>query len=199
MSKGLAARCCEEFAEAMQSLYCEEYLWVPDDQDLKHIVQLHQKVHGICGMLGLPDCMHTGWKNCPKGWQASFKSGKESGGPTVVLEALADYHLWFWHASFGYAGLLNVLNILNLSPLLESLVDGTFVELENSAHVVPFKIPGERFNRVFALVDGIYPQYSRFVKGIQVPVTDSEKSLDGRSLREKILNVPSEFSRVGFR
>ena len=91
-------------------------------------------------MLGSLDCMHTGWKNCPKAWQASFKSGKESGGPTVVLEALADYHLWFWHASFGYAGWLIDLNILNLSPFLESLVDGTFVKLEKSANIVPFQV-----------------------------------------------------------
>lgn len=93
----------------------------------------------------------------------------------MVLEALADYHLWFWHASFGYAGLLNDLNILNLSPLLESLVDGSFVELEKSANVVPFQVAGESFQRLFALVDGIYPPYSRFVKGIQLPVTESEK------------------------
>ena len=39
--EGLAARCCKEFAEAMHSLYCKEYLWIPDDQDLKHIVQFH--------------------------------------------------------------------------------------------------------------------------------------------------------------
>jgi hypothetical protein len=45
-----------------------------------------------------------------------------------VLEALSDYHLWFWQASLGYAGSLNVLNILNLSPLLELLVDGTAIQ-----------------------------------------------------------------------
>ena len=97
--------------------------------------------------------------------QVSFKSGKESGGPTVVLEAFADYHLWFWYTSFGYAGSLNDLNILNLSPLLESLVDGSFVELEKSANVVPFRVAGDSFQRLFALVDGIFPPYSRFVKG----------------------------------
>ena len=90
--------------------------------------------------------MHNGWKNCPKAWQASYKSGKESGGPTVVLEAVADYHLWFWHASFGYAGSLNDLNILNLSPLLESLVDGTFVDVEKSANAVPFEVAVICFN-----------------------------------------------------
>ena len=127
-------------------------------------------------MFGSLDCMHTPWKNCPKGLQASFKSGKETCGPTVVLEAfLSDYHLWFWHASFGYAGSLNDLNILNLSPLLESLVDRSFTELEQSSMLVPFEVAGNMFHRLFVLVDGIYPPYSRFVKGIQLPLTDEEK------------------------
>jgi hypothetical protein len=66
-------------------------------------------------MMGSLDCMHTRWKNYPKAWQTLFKSGKESRGPTVVLEAMSDYHLWFWHASsLGYAGSLNDLNVLNL-------------------------------------------------------------------------------------
>jgi Plant transposon protein len=95
----------------------------------------------------------------------------------MVLEALADYHLWFWHASFGNAGSLNDLNILNLSPLLESLVDGTFVEVERLANVVPFQVAGDSFlQSLFVLVDDIYPQYSRFVKGIPLPVTGSEKA-----------------------
>ena len=99
-------------------------------------------------MLGSLDCMHTRRKNCPKAWQQSFKSGKESGGPTAVLEALSEYHLWFWRASFGYyAGSLNDLNILNLSPLLESLVDGTFRSLEETANRIPFEVGGEAFNR----------------------------------------------------
>ena len=147
MSKPLAGKCCNKFSDIMQHLYSEEYLRIPDECDIKDITNLHKKVHGIHGMLGLLDCMHTGCKNCPKAWQASFKSGKESGGPTVVLEALADYHLWFWHASFGYAGLLNDLNILNLLPFLESLVDGSFVTLEKSANVVPFHVAGESFQQ----------------------------------------------------
>ena len=176
MSKPFAARCCDEYANTVRNLYSEEYLRVPDSVDIKNITKLHAEVHGVEGMFGSLDCMHNGWKNCPKAWQASFKSGKESGGPTVVLEAAADYHLWFWHASFGYAGSLNNLNILNLLPLLESLVDGTFVEVENAANVVPFQVADNLFQRLFVLVDGIYPQYSRFVKGIHLPVTESEKS-----------------------
>ena len=129
MSPGLAAKCCDKFAETMKERYDEEYLRIPDATDLKMMILLHKERHQVNGMFGSLDCMHTGWKNCPKGWQASFKTGKESGGPTVVLEALCDYNLWFWHASFGYVGSLNDLNILNLLPFLESLVDGTFAEL----------------------------------------------------------------------
>jgi hypothetical protein len=68
------------------------------------------------------------------------------------------------------------LNILNLSPLLVSLVDGSFADLEKSANVVPFHVAGQAFDHLFALVDGIHPQYSQFVKGIQLPVTNAEKS-----------------------
>ena len=41
--------------------------------------------------------------------------------------------------------------------------------------LVPFEVAGNMFHRLFVLVDGIYPPYSRFVKGIQLPLTDAEK------------------------
>ena len=66
------------------------------------------------------------------------------------------------------------LNILNLSPFLESLVDGSFKTLEEAAGAVPFDVGGENFNALFALVDGIYPRYSQFVKGIPMPLTAPE-------------------------
>ena len=117
----------------MMQVYCAEYLRIPGKHNMKKITQLHHEAHGVQGIFGCLDCMHNCWKNCPKAWQQSYKSEKESGGPTVVLEALSDYHLWFWHAS--NASSLNDLKILNLSPLL---VDGSFANLEESASVVPF-------------------------------------------------------------
>ncbi len=63
----------------IKNLHSLEYLWVPDENDLKGILcRLHRDVHGVNGMMGSLDCMHRRWKNCPKTWQASFKSGKES-------------------------------------------------------------------------------------------------------------------------
>jgi hypothetical protein len=61
-----------------------------------------------------------------------------------------------------------------LSPLMDRLTDGTFHEVEGEAQVVPFETTEEQFNKLFFLVDGIYPSYSRFVKGIKEPPTRRE-------------------------
>ena len=96
-------------------------------------------------------------------WQGRLQ-GKEK-SPTIVLEAFADYNLWIWHAAFGYAGSLNDINIWEQSPLLKSFVDGTFtkdVDFE-------FTINDNTFHHCWLLVDGIYPELSRFVKTIDEP------------------------------
>ena len=173
MSFPLARECCLKFSKMMKKLFQKEFLRLPSKQDLKGICALHKAAHKIDGMFGSLDCMHTYWKNCPVAWQGSYK-GKEKKS-TVVLEAIADYNLWFWHASYGYAGTLNDNNILNLSPLLESIVTGKFAELESE--VTPYKILEEEFKFLFILVDGIYPRYARFVKGQKEPITNREKCL----------------------
>ena len=171
MSMTLCKKCCWKFDETIKSLYEKEYLRLPTKADLKGILKLHKKVHLVDGMFGSLDCMHTYWKNCPVAWQGSYK-GKEK-CPSIVLEAASDHNMWFWHAAYGFAGTLNDINILNLSPLLASFLDGSFHELESE--VVPFDIAGMAFNMTFLLVDGIYPKYSRFVKGITEPIGRREK------------------------
>ena len=153
-------------------MYKDEYLRLPTEADVKAVTRLHKNVHGVDGMFGSLDCMHTYWNKCPVAWQGSYKGKGHK--PSIVLEAIADHHLWFWHASYGYAGTLNDINILNLSPFLESLLDGEFEKLESTS--VPFAIGQEVFNQLFILVDGIYPRYSRFVKGMKEPVTEDEKT-----------------------
>jgi hypothetical protein len=81
-----------------------------------------------------------------------------------VLEAIADYNMWFRHASFGYAGSLNDCNILNLSTFLKSLVDGLYNQLKMQSHNVPFVICGDVFNYLCVMVNGIYPMQSLFFK-----------------------------------
>ena len=175
MSKTLAKDCYNNFQDTMIKLYLQEYIRVPTSQDLKSITMLHKSVHsGVEGMLGSLDCMHTYWDKCPVGWQGAFSNGAKK-KPSIVLEAACDYHLWFWHASYGYAGTLNDINIINLSPLTEAFINGEMAKRE--ADVVPFKIGTEEFNQLYLLVDGIYPSFSRFVKGYKEPIGDFEMAL----------------------
>jgi Plant transposon protein len=157
----------------MIELYAREYVRLPTAGDLKSIEKLHSNKHGINGMFGSLDCMHVYWKNCPVAWQGQYKG--KGAKPSIVLEAIADHHLWFWHSSFGYAGTLNDLNILSLSPFIESLTNGNFVRLETEAGVVPYSLDGESFGKLFVMVDGIYPNYSRFVKVNRHPIMEAEK------------------------
>jgi Plant transposon protein len=66
---------------------------------------------------------------------------------------------------------MNDLNILNLSTFLESITNGSFAAVEEQAKVVPYIINGQQFTKMFCLVDGIYPKYSRFVRGFKEPIT----------------------------
>lgn len=88
------------------------------------------------------------------------------GKPTIVLEAFADYNLWFWHSSFGWPGSLNDLNIWDRSSLLKMFIDGSFARDID----FPFVIGNCEFSRLWLMVDGIYPELARFVKTIQEPV-----------------------------
>jgi Plant transposon protein len=85
--------------------------------------------------------------------------------------------MWFWHAAYGFAGTLNDINVLNSSPWFGSLIDGSFHKLEES--VVPFQIHDESFDKMYVLVDGIYPKYARFVQGLTSPVGIKQKKYTG--------------------
>jgi hypothetical protein len=85
--------------------------------------------------------------------------------PTLVLEAICDYNLYFWHHGFGTAGTLNDISIWDLSGLHKTFVDGTFANNCNC----PFNINGKQFNRLWVTVDGIYPKLSWYVKTLSQP------------------------------
>jgi hypothetical protein len=166
MSESTAQQCLLKFCQIissdddLQSLYLRKMT----RSDARRLSALHKTVHGVVGMIGSLDCMQVGWKNCPAAWQGS-KIGK-SGKPTIVLEALADHNLWFWHHSFGWPGSLNDINIWNRSYLLKAFLDGSFandVDFE-------FQIGDGVFHCLWVMVDGIYPELSRLVKTIQEPV-----------------------------
>jgi hypothetical protein len=166
-----AQLCLKNFCKSLvQDLELRStYLREMTRADARRVSAMHHMQHGVAGMVGSLDCMHVGWKNCPVAWQGQ-EHGKE-GFPTIVLEAVSDYNLWFWHVSFGWAGTLNDINIWEKSPLLEAFIDGTWRDNVD----FPFTVANKEFNHLWLTTDGIYPELACFVKTVQEPINDKAK------------------------
>jgi hypothetical protein len=167
MGESTAMASVKHFIKAVRSELCSKFFHPMSPADAKRVEELHHKQHGVRGMIGSLDCSHFVWGNCPVAYHGQYQ-GKE-GRPTVVVEAVADYNLYAWHAVFGYCGTLNDINIWDSSLLQKSICDGTF-----GVNDFPFVISGETFEELWLLVDGIYPALSRFVKPLSVPLTADE-------------------------
>nr|XP_043616130.1 uncharacterized protein LOC122588051 [Erigeron canadensis] len=89
-------------------------------------------------------------EECPKAWQGQFTRG-DKGVPTIMLEAVASYDLWIWHAFFRTAGSNNDINILNQSHLFREIV-------EDTAPDTSFTVNGTDYQKGYYLADGIYPE-----------------------------------------
>jgi Plant transposon protein len=91
----------------------------------------------------------------------------------VVLKALCDHHLYFWHLEYGLAGINNDVNILQLSDFYTTFLDGRLDKLEKV--VVPYSIPNQPFTKMFILLDEAYPRFDHFVKPMKFPILPEEK------------------------
>ena len=65
MSSTLSKSCYNNFLSKTTELYKNEYLRLPTEADIKAVTRLHKHVHGVNGMFGSLDCMHTYWNKCP--------------------------------------------------------------------------------------------------------------------------------------
>ncbi|KAL5767467.1 hypothetical protein ACOSQ2_014250 [Xanthoceras sorbifolium] len=137
----------------------------PNANDVARLLQIGEK-RGFPGMLGSLDCMHWSWKNCPTAWAGQY-SGRR-GSPTIILEAVADYDLWIWHAYFGLPGSNNDINVLEASHLFANLAKGI-------AHSANYVIQGKEYNTGYYLADGIYPKWSTIVQTIHDPQGSKKK------------------------
>ncbi|XP_048596387.1 uncharacterized protein LOC125578133 [Brassica napus] len=88
-----------------------------------------------------------------------------TGKPTIVLEAVADYDLWIWHAFFGAPGTMNDLNILDRSPVFDDVINGI-------APQVNFYVNGHPYHLAYYLTDGIYPDWATFIQSIRLPQSE---------------------------
>ena len=110
-----ALQCLKKFTSCVVEVFGEQYLRKPNQADVDRLLQLAE-ARDFPEMLGSIDCMHWEWKNCPTAWRASFQKQVYK-VPTIILEVVASYDLWIWHAFFGLPGSLNDINVIDRSPV----------------------------------------------------------------------------------
>uniref|UniRef100_A0A0D3CAE9 GRF-type domain-containing protein n=1 Tax=Brassica oleracea var. oleracea TaxID=109376 RepID=A0A0D3CAE9_BRAOL len=154
-----ARKCLHNFAAGIITLFGDEYLRRSTPEDLERLLHIGEE-RGFPGMIGSIDCMHWEWKNCPTAWKGMYSRG--TGKPTIVLEAVASYDLWIWHAFFGAPGTMNDLNILNRSLVFDDVINGI-------APQVIFYVNGNPYHYAYYLTDGIYPKWTTFIQSIRLP------------------------------
>ncbi|XP_071708663.1 protein ALP1-like [Rutidosis leptorrhynchoides] len=164
MSERVGRESLLNFTMCIIDLYNSDYLREPSLHDIQRLYEGHERIHGFPGMLGSIDCMHWAWAKCPVAWRGQYMRGDHS-HQTIMLEAVASYDNWIWHAYFGVAGSNNDLNVLNTSDLFNSMLNEEMPD-------VPFIANGVEYKRGYYLADGIYPTWASFVKGFSSAVDE---------------------------
>lgn len=155
----------KRFVKAVISIFGDEYLRSPNSNDIVRLLSKAEE-RGFPGMLGSIDCMHWKWKNCPVAWHGMYSGHVHE--PTIILEAVASYDLWIWHAFFGLPGSHNDINVLERSSIFSALTEGR-------APPVNYSINGNEYTMGYYLADGIYPPWATFVKTISAPRGNKRK------------------------
>ena len=159
ISESTARVALKKFCAAVVKSYEHEYLRDPTEDDMKRLLDSSEKA-GWPGCWGSIDCTRWVWKNCPIGWKGQFVGKNQV--PEVVLEAIASNDLWIWHCHFGVPGSCNDINVLDRSEFLQKLSAGEFPE-------IPYRVGGRLRLIPYLLADGIYPEWSVFVKTFASP------------------------------
>ncbi|XP_023762923.1 protein ALP1-like [Lactuca sativa] len=168
MSERIARESLYLLARGVVETFNEQYSHKPSLHDMQQLYAAHEERHGFPGMLGSIDCTHWKWRNCPVAWKGQYSSSHH-GAPSLVLEAIASQDLWIWHAFFRVAGSNNDVNVLDdQSPIFDDLLSG-------KASNAPFTVNGNEYKFGYYLTDGIYPQYSTFVKAFRHPIDPRDK------------------------
>ncbi|XP_062026482.1 uncharacterized protein LOC133742819 [Rosa rugosa] len=159
IGESTAIRCMKRFCRAVIEVFGNRYLRTPNAENVARLFYICEE-RGFPGMLGGLDCMHWRWKNCPTAWAGMYAGRSRS--PTIILEAVADYDLWIWHAHFGLPGSNNDINVLEASHLFANLAEG-------KSPPVNYKILEKDYDTGYYLADGIYPKWSTLVQTIHDP------------------------------
>ena len=121
MGKSTILESLIRFCGAVESIYTAQYLRKPTNMDLQRLLKKGE-MWVFPGMIESIDCMHWTWKNCPSAWQGAY--GDRKGAKSIILEAVASFDTWIWHAFFGVPGAQNDLNILAQSLVFKDVLQG---------------------------------------------------------------------------
>ncbi|KAF8401013.1 hypothetical protein HHK36_014316 [Tetracentron sinense] len=149
----------QKFIQVVVAIFSDEYLRPPNNDDIARLLAVGEN-RRFPGMLGIIDCMHWKLKNCPTVWKGMYSGYVRE--RTIILEVVVSYDIWIWHAFFGLPGSHNDINVLKRSSVFTDLADGR-------AAAVNYLINGNDYDMGYYLADGIYPQWSTFVKTISSP------------------------------
>jgi hypothetical protein len=86
IAKSTSLESLDCFCNAIIQIYGDEYLQSPNEDDVRRLLDVGEQ-RGFPGMLGLLDCMHWQWKNCPTAWAGQF-TGKEKVCFLILLFSL---------------------------------------------------------------------------------------------------------------
>jgi len=164
ISEATARIALERFCDAIIEKYGPEYLRHPNEDDLKFLLEYNNR-RGFPGMIGSIDCCAWRWEKCPSAHKGAY-TGKK--GTAIMLEAVADHRTWIWHAFAGMPGSMNDINIVHASNCFDDIVSGRVYKTE-------FYLNGNTYRNPYYLADGIYPEWSIFVKTIPEPISSDRK------------------------
>ncbi|KAJ9540578.1 hypothetical protein OSB04_027084 [Centaurea solstitialis] len=164
MSETTSRECLSQFCKGIIRLYMRQYLRKPTASDIQAIYALHENVYG------LPTCLVP--------WIVCIGIGKivpSHGGVNTIegIIAVASYDQWIWHAFFGVPGATNDIIVVNQSPIFNDIFD-------NKAPDSSFVVNGTQYKHGYYLVDGIYPEWSTFVKAFSWPSDDKRMEFKTR-------------------
>ena len=118
IGESTAIESLKKFVKAVVDIFSKEYLRSLNNEDIARLL-FNGERRGFPGMLESIDCMHWKWKNCPIAWKGQYSGHIRE--PTIILEAVASFDLWIWHAFFGLPRSNNYINILERSPIFSEL------------------------------------------------------------------------------
>ncbi|KAE8896831.1 hypothetical protein PF005_g21073 [Phytophthora fragariae] len=160
-----ATEAFQRFTKAVLNKFGSEYLREPTAADIQHHTRINEQ-RGFPGMFGSLDCTHWTWKDCPVAWQGMYQD--KDGVRSVIMEAVATQNLWIWHSYIGLPSSNNDINVVDRSPFMVNWLKG-------NAPSHSYTVNDNAYSMCYLLCDGIYPEWSVFVKTISNPSGEKEK------------------------